>query len=451
VLIFKNIKMTHFHALWLGRIILVSCLQFLLGRHPASSTTTTATTAFQPLQHHASSSSSTAAAAVLLLKNRPAVIPWGKKVGRLVSSSSSCPRFDHHSSRAFLASLSLRMSSSSSSSSSTNSEDGKEQQQQLQQKKIDGRKKRVVIGYRLAMVLYSGIGMAMLLGPTCQNGLSMLSMAGNYAAGPIMAATLCYILSNAASNNRLSSETYKRANIYLSQYGFVYLCAAALVKWCSSCLGLPLSGGTKKLTSPVLLLASFVALVNGIKGFTYGAKGLDKQQNKNTTLLADFVDVFVTTSIRILSVVPKSLASLGFLFATTFAATLQLATLLDIFRNLLIPEVLATLATSGASFSITSMGLTASKMIQFTRLSLLTCICLTLKDAADRNRLTGTTFILYSALSTFTFCFMSANSLKPAPLAAAAASAMFSIFSAVIALVSIRIKLKESNRGSSST
>jgi hypothetical protein len=338
----------------------------------------------------------------------------------------------------------------------TDSNDDKDKDKATRlQKKMNGRQQRVIVGYRLAMVLYSVIGMGMLLGPICKHGLSILPRVGNYAAGPCMAATFCYILQHAAAasnSNRLNSETYKRANLYLSQYGAMYLAAAVLVN------GGPLTEcGAKMLHSPILLLASLLAVVNGIKGWSYGAKGgWDKPQNKNTSLMADFVDVLVSSWIRILSVVPKSLASLGFLAATLFAATLQIATGVDIVRQL-VPEILATLATSSSSssaaaaMSITSAGGVALKMIQFTRLSMLTCICVTLKDAADRNRLTGTTFIQYNALSTFTFALMSANflSLKQAPSLAAAAAAVFSLFSAVIGLVSIRVRRSSSSSSSS--
>jgi hypothetical protein len=358
------------------------------------------------------------------------------------------------------------MSSSSSSSSSPSSkDDSAEEKQKLQKKKMDGRQKRVLMGYRLSMMLYGMMSIAMLLGPisTTSKGHGSLSMllplAGNYATGPIMAATFCYILLQATQANRLSSETYKRANLYLSQYGAIYLAAAALVQWGSSCMGTPLSGGTQKLLSPILLFVSFVSLVNGLKGWSYGVWGWDKQQKLTTkSLFQDFCDVFFFSWIRILSVIPQSLASLGFGMATIFVKSLEIMTLLDIFR-LVIPEILVTLATSGgttrSSSSITSVGIMASKMMQLTRLLLLSCICLTLKDAADRNRLTGTTFIQYNALSTLTFGCMAAHSLAAgkattlSPLVAAAACALFSAFSAVIGLVSIRVKNQQSNKSKS--
>lgn len=291
-----------------------------------------------------------------------------------------------------------------SSSSAAEEEEAKKDDKKME-RKITGRKKRVVWGYCIPLAIYSLVSAAMLIAPTVKNGLDMLAVAGNYAAGPISAAGFCYILIGAAQNNRLSSETYKRLNLELSHYGAVYLAAALLVK----CSAGPLTGGMKKLLSPVLLFASFVSFVNGIKGWSYGSKGWDRQSGESS-FLNDFVDVFFRSWIRILGVVPKSMASLGYLAATLLAASLKLCKLVEI-AQLLLPEIMATVATGGTPISAASAGLITTRLIRFSKLSLLTASCLTLKDAADRNRLTGTTFIQLNGLVSVTFGFMAGTLL----------------------------------------
>lgn len=120
--------------------------------------------------------------------------------------------------------------------------------------KIEGRKKRVIMGYKATMLAYLAVGLSSAIrGGITKNFLHMI------AGYIVMPAGISYILISAASNNRLNSDTYKRLNLSLIEYGLVGLVIVSL-------------GGLKR-RNAVMALAFALSVINSIKGFAYGVLG----------------------------------------------------------------------------------------------------------------------------------------------------------------------------------
>lgn len=255
-------------------------------------------------------------------------------------------------------------------------------------KRVEGRKKRVINGYRASAITNFVVGMFTLVmaGLSKTSGVG-IATASYYASGPAMASTVSLILAGAAENDRLGSDTYKRLNVLLSKYGALWL-LAGLVTFAAAKMGpaKPPAAAAKVFTNPLVVLASLTACVNGIKGFAYGVKGWDKQANKGYgNELADMVQ-----SLRSLFFV-KNLAGTGYLGATVMIGALKIRKLLEIVQ----------LVLTGGGF--TTAAVLSTRVTRYAKLTLLTGIVFTLKDAADRNRLSGTTFIQLNFLSSAVF------------------------------------------------
>jgi len=249
-------------------------------------------------------------------------------------------------------------SSSSSSSSSSLEAKGK------------GRKKRVIMGYRVSSASNLLVGMFTVTMASLSGTVSVPT-AAYYAAGPIMASGVSYILVDAATNDRLGSDTYKRLNVMLSKYGALWLLAAAL----SFTQPAPRPRAAKVFTNPVVVLAAFAAFVNGLKGFAYGVKGWTKQGDKG--YVDELIDMTKSVPKILFSI--KNLVGTGYIVATAMAGTMTVLKFLEILK----------LAVAGASVPI----MISTRLSRLAKLSMMTGTLFTLKDAADRNRLSGKTFI----------------------------------------------------------
>lgn len=222
--------------------------------------------------------------------------------------------------------------------------------------KVIGRKKRVKLGYQVVSTGYAAI--------TCI-ALSKygLNPSGAFiAAGPFLASGIAYILVGASANDRLSSDTYKRLNLALGQFGLVGLLARGIVT-------------TQK---SLFIATSFVAMVNCIKGYGYGLKGWEL---KKASAVQDLIDGTKTAAATVTKI--PNAKSLGYL-----GATLTLAPILVLnFWN----SVKFAFARSDLAY--------AAYLFRYKKLLLLTVAAFTLKDAADRGRLEGTTFIELNFMS----------------------------------------------------
>ncbi|KAL7448489.1 hypothetical protein ACHAWC_000663 [Mediolabrus comicus] len=221
-------------------------------------------------------------------------------------------------------------------------------------KKIQGRKNRVILGYKAMTMLYIAVEVFSASKRVPVNTLLGIT---SYIAMP---AGLSYILISAAKHDRLGSDTYKRLNLSLLEYAVIGLFVIAL------------SGGG----NPILKVAYIMTLINTIKGYTYGVVGWDKKSGTDT-LLQDFTRGIVSTIKGICSV-PKNTTSFGYLAATLMVISMKILKLKDV--------IVAFLSSIPANDI-------ALLLARFNRLSLLALMIYTLKDAADRERLGGTTFI----------------------------------------------------------
>ena len=168
---------------------------------------------------------------------------------------------------------------------------------------------------------------------------------------------------SAAKHDRLGSDTYKRLNLALLEYGLLGLLVIAIV-------------GSRQ-PNPTLALALLLSVINSTKGYAYGVLGWDKQ-NSETTLLKDVTNGIVA-SMKGFLLIPKNIKSAGYLGATGMITALKLLKLSEIVKLL-------------QANSSPSVGL-ATLVAQLNRLAFFQIMLYTLKDAADRDRLGGTTFI----------------------------------------------------------
>ena len=137
-----------------------------------------------------------------------------------------------------------------------------------------------------------------------------------------------------------------------------------------------LLSSTQSSSSFLLILSSFLACINSIKGYGYGILGWNKEKSIVNTL-------------------PQELKSgLSFHFKNTF-----------------IPSVLA---FKSLGYQLMTWFLGAISICHFQKKqyfvavtnALYSGITLTLKDASDRNRLGGTTFIQLNYLSSILFAYL---------------------------------------------
>lgn len=228
------------------------------------------------------------------------------------------------------------------------------------EKKVQGRQKRVKYGYR---VMIAGHSIAALYSVSRFGGSDPFSI---YAAvsGSASAALLSYILLSAARNNRLNSDTYKRLNLALSVYGILGVS-----------LGL-LQPATTLFWYCWMVLSTITA-INSMKGFGYGVKGWKLQGG--IQVVQDDIKAGILSTFTALFAIPKNFKSLGYLVATIITGTLMLLKLAEIGQLVFSSDDTARWV--------------AHRLSSFSKLMLTTVVQFTLKDAADRDRLNGSTFI----------------------------------------------------------
>ena len=233
---------------------------------------------------------------------------------------------------------------------------------------IAGRRRRVVTGYRAASLSYLGSAIIFLMAQTINPFLMYL------VSGPVLVSGVTYILSGAALNDRLGSDTYKRLNLYTALYASIGL-------------SLPiLEPGV--FNKPVFIVPPLLTLVNAVKGYTYGALGWDKQSGSFSSDLIAGTKSTVGTFFK----PPKNIKAFGYLGASITVGAMKMLKLVQIIDMIQAETVALKIAT---------------RLLRFGRLAMLTAVLFTLKDAADRDRLEGTTFIELNFLSSFALASMS--------------------------------------------
>jgi len=233
-------------------------------------------------------------------------------------------------------------------------------------KTLAGRKKRLTMGYQLASMAYVGAFLFTVSSLIKINELSASLYFFYYVfgGGPLSLAVVLYILKGAASDDRLSSDTYKRLNLA------VLSCAL---------VGLAIPTGTmgwaKRMSFKV---PAFLALVNTIKGYGYGCLGWDKSKDMST-VLTDVKDGIQST-LKGLTVVKAK--SAGYVFGTLLLGSMFCLKLKELGTILFVSS--AATATYLSVFT---------RLSELARFGLMTTIMYSLKDASDRDRLSGTTFV----------------------------------------------------------
>ena len=250
-----------------------------------------------------------------------------------------------------------------------------------------------------------------------------ISRLAYFSSGNVLAGGLALILKDAAVNDRLRSDTYKRLNLFTAWYGFL------------------MSIITVKIFKPpqLLLVTNLIAMVNSIKGYGYGAKGWTLREG--VPFSEDLVQGVKSTIRGMFRTFPKDVKSAGYLLGTAVAKTLTIFKFIEIINIFL-----------GGGDSITF--LSATRLHRCSKLCLLSVCMYTLKDAADRDRLDGTTFIQLNFLSSLVWASMlgyilyqnpwailgTKSTLKPTVTAALAG--FFALFTAGNGIVSIAGKEK---------
>lgn len=230
-----------------------------------------------------------------------------------------------------------------------------DQLEALYKEMAEVRKIMTMVGYRVTSLIFFSLSLFLIIWSGAKS-MTSLPLTLYVVSGPLLAAGVSYILEGAAVNDRFTSNTYKRLNIFLGLYGFLWLVASFCARTTRS----------KVLLNPVVLVGSFVMVVNSFKAWTYGVKGWRKSPSisRSKEIISGTRDSF-----KILFQI-KNLSGTIYLGATGLVGYLQLDKLFELYK------VAMDSSTSGPLF--------AKSLFRFSMFSLLTAVMFTLKEGSGK-------------------------------------------------------------------
>lgn len=251
----------------------------------------------------------------------------------------------------------------------------------------EDRKILTMVGYRISSLVYMSFGL-FVIGWQGLQSPAQLPLALYVAAGPVLAGGISYVLEGAAVNDRLSSETFKRLNLFLASYGAIWLTAAFLIR----------KTGPEIVTHPLIVAASIISVFNSLRAWTFGVKGWKKAEG--VSLASDLGST--TANMLRVSFSIKNFSGFVYLCGAFLFGFLKLKRLIYVFKLL---------GRDGVKASMIS-----KTILQIGMYTLLSAVMVTLKDGADRDRLTGSSYVELNAISTFVLGSIGGKILHFAPV-----------------------------------
>ena len=238
--------------------------------------------------------------------------------------------------------------------------------------KLQLKHREQVSSYRTSSILYMALALDSWkrrnavsifgVGGAAANTINIVSPV-SLSAGFVLAAVASRCLISAAENNRLASDTYKRMNLALSLFSLMNL-MSHLVSW-------PFLGGA----------ACFCSLFNtrvALKGWVKGVKGLGSDESRKLYLNSYISELSYGLKTNLKGVITfKSKESIGYFLSFTLVSIIVL-------HNFLVVPLL---------WKKNLPRVNALRIASTARLLLAESILFTLMDAANRKRLSGSTFI----------------------------------------------------------
>jgi len=270
-------------------------------------------------------------------------------------------------------------------------------------------KTRLVLGYQLTTFLYLCASVYHFY----TRGVTFLSVP-YVMTGPFLVYGISDLLKDAAEHDRLSSDTYKRLNLALGLHAL---------------LGLSLPYLDSNVRTFFFLVPPILALINSIKGYSYGVLGWNKTPNQKNAVWNDILGGIKSTIIGMTRI--KTADSVGYWAATVMIGTMAL------FQFVTKMQLITAAGWKGGDVTLRI----ASQISRLACLVLFTGTLYTLKDAADRKRLNGTSFIQLNISSFLAFAALAGYEYLNRPITWLGASYLvFSIISIVNAASSIIVR-----------